>query len=285
MGETQVPIKPQRVVTLDTSYLANALALGVQPIGSTAWLRREHQSGFGPVKSYLLDHTQEISILGYGSNAEQVNLEKILILKPDLIMADQAHKAVYPQLSQIAPTVLYQDPYANDNVSEGWKNFLRVTAEVLGKTQSAEVLLDRYEQRTQVFKQKMGDHLSSIQVSVVNPMPEGIRLIYRDTFCGRVISDAGLSRPLEQDRDGYSSSPLSLELISQVDSDVIFLISFADRDNLKLIDWLKNHPLWSHLKAVKQSKVYWVDAEHWYGSDIIAANLILDDLFKYLVAE
>jgi len=283
MGKTQVPSHPQRLVTLDTSYLANALALGIQPIGSTAWLRKEHQNGLGPVEPYLTNPTQELTILGYGSNAEQVSLEKILLLKPDLIMSDQDHEAIYAQLSQIAPTVLYKDPYAGDNVSEGWKDFLRATAEVLGKTQAAETLLSKYHQRTQEFKQKMGDRASNIQVSVINPMPEGPRLIYRDTFCGKIIQDVGLARPPEQDKDGYASDPLSLEFIPQMSGDVIFVISFKDRESLELIEKLKNHPLWSQLEAVKQGEVYPVNAEHWYGSDIITANLILDDLFKYLL--
>jgi iron complex transport system substrate-binding protein len=285
MGETQVPNHLKRVVTLDTSYLANVLALGIQPIGSTVWLRQAQQTGLGPVEPYLKDSAQDITILGYGSNAEQVSLEKILTLKPDLILADQDHKAIYNQLSQIAPTVLYNDPYANDDVRDGWQSFLRSTADVLGKSQKAEVLLDEYEQRLQEFKQKMGSRLSNIQVSVINPMPDGPRLIYRDTFSGRVIQDAGLARPPEQDKDGYSSTPLSLELIPRIGGDVIFIVSFMDRESLDLIEELKNHPLWSQLAAVKQGKVYPVNAEYWYGSDIVTANLILDDLFKYLLGE
>lgn len=60
-------------------------------------------------------------------------------------------------------------------------------------------------------------------------------------------------------------------------------------ESLELANQLKNHPVWSQLEAVKQDKVYPVDAEHWYGSDIVTANLILDDLlddlFKYLLQE
>jgi iron complex transport system substrate-binding protein len=34
MGESCVPIHPQRVVVLDGTSLANAIALGIQPIGT-----------------------------------------------------------------------------------------------------------------------------------------------------------------------------------------------------------------------------------------------------------
>lgn len=61
------------------------------------------------------------------------------------------------------------------------------------------------------------------------------------------------------------------------------MVSFQDGESLELIEKLKNHPLWSELEAVKQGKVYPVNAEPWYGSDIITANPILDDLFNYLI--
>jgi iron complex transport system substrate-binding protein len=295
MGETQVPANPQRVVTLDTGHLANALALGIQPIGSTAWFRNEYQTGLKPVESYLRDRTQELVILGYGFGANDVSLEKLLLLKPDLIVAVSPHKAIYEQLSKIAPTVLYDYPKAGD-----WKDFLRASAEALGKTKEAEALLRNYHQRTQEFKQKMDadrvsvaaskeqanrlrDRTTNIQVSVIHPLKEGTRLMYRDFFGGSILQDVGLSRPPEQDKEGTNSLPVSLELIPKMGGDVIFSISFRDEDSLKLVEQLKKNPLWSQLEAVKQGNVYPVNAEHWYGGDIVTANLVLDDLFKYLI--
>ena len=280
MGETQVPANPQRVITLDTSHLATALVLGIQPIGSTAWEQVEHRSGFEPFEPYLSDRTQELTILGYGYTAREVNLEKVLLLKPDLILGNQDHEAIYTQLSEIAPTVLYN--YSDD--SDSWKGFFRFTAEVLGKPQEAEKLLNDYYQRTQELRQKMGSRASTIQVSVIHPTPYGIRLMYRDSFCSSVIQDVGLPRPPEQDKDGYSLQ-VSAESIPKMGGDVIFLISFMDDESLDLANQLKNQPLWSQLEAVKQGKVYPVDAQHWYGGDIVRANLVLDDLFKYLLEE
>ncbi|MEM6424919.1 MAG: ABC transporter substrate-binding protein, partial [Cyanobacteria bacterium P01_D01_bin.128] len=95
--------------------------------------------------------------------------------------------------------------------------------------------------------------------------------------------DVGLSRPPTQDKEG-TNLPISFELIPQMDGDVIFLISYED-DEADVINELKNHPLWSQLDAVKQGNVYPVNGMHWYGWDILKANLILDDLFKYLLEE
>jgi iron complex transport system substrate-binding protein len=144
--------------------------------------------------------------------------------------------------------------------------------------------LNDYHQRIQDFQQKMGNRLS-MQVSVIHPLREGTRIMYKEFFGGSIIQDAGLARPSEQDQDGYNSQPVSSEWIPQMDGDVIFSISFKDEESLDLVEQLQNHPLWSQLEAVKQGKVYSVNAEHWYGGDIVAANLVLDDLFQYLLAE
>jgi iron complex transport system substrate-binding protein len=280
MGETQVPVHPQRVVTLDTGHLADALALGVQPIGSTAWYRTAHQTGLDPVEPYLRQHSQELTILGYGFTANQVSLEKLLLLKPDLILAVSSQKSIYGQLSNIAPTVLYDYPKGNE-----WKDSLKQVAEVLGKTQAAESLLQNYQQRIQDFKQKMGDRSANPQVSVIHPLKEGTRLMYRDSFGGSILQDADVLRPPAQDKEGFNSIPVSFELIPQMDGDAILSIFFEDQDSLKLAEQLQKHPLWSQLGAVQQGRVYPVDAEHWYGGDIITANLVLDDLFKYLIRE
>jgi len=47
---------------------------------------------------------------------------------------------------------------------------------------------------------------------------------------------------------------------------------------------LKAQPLWSKLDVVQRDRVYEVP-EYWIGSSPISANLILDDLFKYLVKD
>jgi iron complex transport system substrate-binding protein len=276
MGETQVPASPQRVITLDTNLLATALVLGNQPVGTVAWLDIGGQTMLGPIKPYLDDHAQELTILGYS----EVNLEKVLLVKPDLIVGNHHYEAIYDQLSRIAPTILYE--YSGNSVR--WKDLTRFAAKVLGKSQEAEELLNDYYQRTQKLRQKMGDRASNIQVSVINPESNGVRLMYKGSLGGTVLEDVGLSRPPEQDRGGTNSF-VSFESISQMDGDVIFVVSFMDEDSLDLVNQLKKQPLWSQLEAIKQGKVYLVDAQHWYGSDIVRANLILDDLFKYLLDE
>lgn len=45
----------------------------------------------------------------------------------------------------------------------------------------------------------------------------------------------------------------------------------------------QNHPLWQTLNAVKTNQVYQVDSGYWSFGNLLAANAILDDLFRYLL--
>ena len=201
----------------------------------------------GNFRTYLPDQTTEIAKVGL---LEQPNIESILSLKPDLILGTYWGDAqgIYERLSPIAPTVL-----VGNGRDIAWKEWLKTYAEALGKT----------------------------QVSVVS-FWETVRLYMHKSFSGQILNDVGLPRPPAQDREKVNED-VSLELIPQMGGDAIFLV-LGDRTP-KLAQFT-SHPLWSQLQAVKQGKVYEVEADAWIaGYSPVAANRILDDLFKYLVGE
>ncbi|MEP0746902.1 MULTISPECIES: iron-siderophore ABC transporter substrate-binding protein [unclassified Coleofasciculus] len=264
MGETKVPVNPQRVIVLGN--LENVLALGIKPVGATTL-------GDGEFLSYLRNQTEGITKLGING---QPSLEKILFLKPDLILGWSWDEEIYEKLSQIAPTVFVEG-------SITWKEWLRTFAEALGKTPEAEKLLRNYNQRVETFKEQMGDRFSQIQVSVVNFWADQVRIYMKRSFSGLILNDIGMLRPSAQNKDKNSEN-LSLELIPKMEGDAIFLVLGEGKESK--LNQFTNHPLWFQLNAVKQGKVYQVNSDAWISSwGIIGANRVLDDLFKYLVTE
>jgi iron complex transport system substrate-binding protein len=272
MGKTSIPANPKRIVTLTTGGLAHALALGVIPIGAS-WGVDEGK--LEPYQPYL--HNQQLTYLGSMQNP---NLEKILLLKPDLIVGEPLHKRIYNHLSRIAPTVLNDMSY----VAWDWKKHLRFSGEVLDKTQEVEKLLSEYYQRILELRQKLGSRIPTTRVSIVYLDSTSISFLLKDSLAGMILQDIGILRPPAQDKRGaYGDLAFSFETIAQMDGDVIFLISPEDKDSLSVMTKLKDQPLWLQLKAVRQDKVYQVDAKYWLSWNVIGANLILDDLFKYLL--
>ncbi|NJM74023.1 MAG: hypothetical protein HC862_30180 [Scytonema sp. RU_4_4] len=97
MGETCIPLKPQRIVTLaPEKNLDPLVALGIKPIGFTSYfMKRDKRGGlFGA-------SWNSISGAQYVGTPYQPSLEKILMLKPDLILS-YSNSPDYRLLSAIA---------------------------------------------------------------------------------------------------------------------------------------------------------------------------------------
>jgi iron complex transport system substrate-binding protein len=277
-GISCVPEKFQRVVTLDGVALENALALGIKPVGSV----------ISDFSSYWQDYLTGVKNIGIG----EPNLESILTLKPDLILGLDYHKDIYYDIdSKIAPTVLLK--FEN---SGQWKEVFTKFSLILGKQAVGEAVIKNYYRRLEEFKQKMGNNLAKIKVSVVRVYPNNINIYLLDSFCGKVLQDAGLSRPESQNikeseaiKLFYNPVQVSIgnELIEKAEGDVIFIwtgqnTSQGNETAKKNLEQLLSNPIWKNLKAVKENHVYVVPS-YWIGSGMLAANAIVDDLFKYLI--
>jgi iron complex transport system substrate-binding protein len=268
----------QRLVTLDSASLENAIALGIKPAGAV----------ISDFSLYLQDRLTGIKNIG---KIGEPNLESILALKPDFILGFIYQQPLYSLYSKIAPTVLLEFSYSGQ-----WKEVFTNISLALGKKEVGQKVMEQYYQRLTEFKQKMGKDLSKLKVSVVRVYPDRINLYLLDSFCGIVLQDAGLSRPESQNITASEAKKLfgnqvqmsiGYELIEKADGDVIFIWT-AENDakgnqTAKYqLEQLKSSPLWKNLKAVKENKVYVVPS-YWIGSGLLAANAIIDDLFKYLV--
>ncbi|MGF1539910.1 MAG: iron-siderophore ABC transporter substrate-binding protein, partial [Pleurocapsa sp.] len=280
MGETCVPLDPQRIVVLDSVMLEAAIALDKKPVGSPL--------------SYVPSPISITDITDLG-DIEAINLERVLSLKPDLILGIADSASPYSQLSQIAPTVLINFDHSGE-----WKKHFAFVGEVLGKSEQVKQIMADYYQRTEEFKQKINagsndlerNSNNEILVSVVRIYPTEITVYTKVGFPGTILEDAGLSRPPSQDLDleqtevlNFSAIqyPISKEVIDKADGDAVFVVvGNWDLEIKDVLASLTTDPLWSTLDAVQQGKVYEV-GDYWVGNGPIAANAVLDDLFKYLI--
>jgi iron complex transport system substrate-binding protein len=272
-GKTCVPRNPQRVVTLDSMSLESAIALGIQPIAAVNVDLTSPQL-----------KQKASTILSVGSNGEP-NLEKILALKPDLILGADYLSSIYREASHIAPTVLTKFIHSGE-----WKDEFAFVAATLGRSQQAQKVMTDYYQRLKQFRAQVGDRLQT-KISIVYLYAEMITVYTTVGFNGSILKDAGLARPVSQNLDLEATqqkglSPIqykiSNELFDAADGDIIFVIVTPDDPKIgKTRDRLLSDPLWSKLKAVQQGKIYEV-LDYWIGSGPLAANAVIDDLFKYV---
>lgn len=270
LGQSCIPNNPQRVVTLHTSILAHALVLGIKPIGSTYIQELLSNSDTAP---YLKQYLNNVKVLG-GINP---NLEKLLQLKPDLIIGYDWGKFFYPLLTRIAPTIISQG-YVED-----WRENFRFVAEALGRQEEADLAWKRYEQRIERLKLALGNRYQNQKISILLGA-SGLFSPTQNSLADSILKSVGLQRPQAQNiKAPYNFIDISEEEVEKFDGDILLIGVMTNRDREKL-EALKRKPLWQKLRAVQQNRVYAVDYMTWYGSNLLAADAILDDLEKYLVS-
>ncbi|RUR86990.1 iron-siderophore ABC transporter substrate-binding protein [Chlorogloeopsis fritschii PCC 9212] len=270
-GETCIPLNPQRIVTLDFNSLAVSSALDIKPIAT--WIVTEVEDNF----RYFQGKMNGIYVLR--DSVGQINLEKLLSLKPDLILCISIpeFQRVYKQLSMIAPTVILPWRETRGN----WRQHLQDAGRVFDKTEMANQLMDEYDHRIQELKTLMGDRpppkISFIFVA------DGRIVITRGkkSFAGGILEELGFLNPLFTE-SGDDELPISEEILPTIDSDILFVAPLK-KDDQSVIQKLQQKPLWSKLKAVQNNQVYLVDFSVWRGLNIFAAHEILNDIEKYLI--
>jgi len=250
--------------------MVDAIALGVKPVGTILY--------FEETPPYLNGKLDGIERVGTGN---QPNLEKILTLKPDLIIAMSESGLPYTQLSQIAPTVV--DDWQG---YPSWKKHFNFVAEVLGKTEKAEQVWAHYEQRIRELRAALGNHYQDyqdIKVSFVHLCCGSIGLDVKNSFSGMILDDIGLSHPPAQNVvSDYGIVRVSEEFLVNIDGDIIFIATSEDGAE-EILEQIKRKPLWNNLKAVQRGQVYSVNYPTWRGGNPLAADAVIDDLYKYLV--
>ncbi|WP_432534901.1 ABC transporter substrate-binding protein [Kineococcus arenarius] len=259
MGSTEVPVDPQRVVTLDSPHLDAALSLGLTPVGSV-------QSAVAQgLPAYLGTRTEGIEVVG---TIEEPNLEAIAALDPDLILsATVRHEQLYDQLSRIAPTVF--------TASSGtdWREGFDLVAEALNRSEEGDTALAEHDERVEAVGRRIGAEGTS--ASIVRFLPEETRVYGPGTFSGSVLSEVGLDLP-DLDYDEYSMAYISPEQVQLVDADAIFSATYGDpsattRGAVSV--------LWQRLPAVQEGCQFDIEDDEWMiGIGLIGAGIILDDL-------
>ncbi|WP_407330749.1 ABC transporter substrate-binding protein [Enterovibrio sp. 27052020O] len=137
LGSTTIASPPKKVVALDWVLTETLLSLDVKP------------TAIADVKGYrdwVVEPALPTAIEDAGSRREP-NLEYLAQLKPDLILISANLAAVYPQLTQIAPTLafnVYTDHKAPLNALE---QLTRTLGAVFKKQAKAESVIARVNQQ------------------------------------------------------------------------------------------------------------------------------------------
>jgi len=293
-GETQVCTQPQKVVVLGPHMLDILLSLDVQPAGF-AEIEALQRSDYN-------NPAEQISYLGSRVTSQPVNvgtrgepsLELLVQLKPDLILGEFGpNRDEYGLLSQIAPTLLFRGSGKDD-----WQQSIQVIAKVLGRSEKAQEVIEEYNQRLATARTELAPILAAhpqVLLLATMGLKEQIWVSDHKDYSGGLLEELGfqlMSLPAKANE----STAVSLEVLPQLDSDLIFVRGWDSSPDNKTVNAADN-PLknlkqeWSSnaiaqtLNASKQDRVYFVNYYLWSVlRGPIAAELILNELRQFLLS-
>lgn len=263
-GDITIPADAKRIVV--DLYLGSFIALNVKPVG-TPELNLKNP--------YFTEALVGVENIG---EYESVSLEKILELKPDMIVT--GNEEAYEQFSKIAPTIVV--PFGElKNAHEEITYF----GKVLGKEAEAQAWLTEYDQRIAAAKEKVENMIpQEATISVMQDWGKSTG-IFGDNFGrgGQAVYQAlGRKPPVNKAEEIMKEQliELSEEVLPDYAGDYIILTS-----DTRTLAELKTDPIWKTLDAVKNDRVYiWKHERSWYF-DPIATLSQTEELAAWLVGE
>lgn len=254
-GPVEVPSNPQRIIALTNA--PNVLSLGGKIVGVDEWTNKN---------PLFTDKLKDATVVS------DENLEKIIELGPDLIIADATSKSL-DKLKKIAPTVAY---------TWGKRDYLAQQIEIgklLNKEKEARTWVDDFSQRAKAIgdeiKGKIGKNAT---VSVFETDSKSFYVFGKAWARGtEIIYQAmGLNMPekVKTDALGPGYYTLSPEVISDYAGDYIVLSRSATGDNSFM-----QTDTWKNIPAVKNNHVIEIDTEASTYSDPTTLEYLLK-IFK-----
>ncbi|EJL30747.1 ABC transporter substrate-binding protein [Brevibacillus sp. BC25] len=235
-GDTVIQEKPIKIATPYIAFVDYLAVLDEYPIAA---------QGVSTITSNFPSLSKRVADKNIIDLGMEVDLEKLLAVQPDVIIAADDMRDQYEKLSQIAPTVIL--PHAGD-----WRETLQQMAAIIGKEEKATNVLAEFDRKSAAYKEQLAFRS---QESVMFVMYRGKEqfITWNDGRFDPFYDGLGL-RGTEGDNE---NGQLSLESLAQLNPDHLFVINNWQapiQGGVK--EALKGSNVWNSLNAVKNNRVY-----------------------------
>ncbi|AWI43986.1 iron citrate ABC transporter substrate-binding protein [Staphylococcus nepalensis] len=273
-GTTHIDKKPQRVVSLEFSFVDALAALDIKPVGVADDSKKDRI--LKPIRDKIGDYKS------VGAR-KQPNLEEISNQKPDLIIADSnRHKGIQQDLEKIAPTIMLPsfDSDYKDNI-EAFKTI----SKAVGKEDKGKDRLKEHNELMDKYKKEITmDKSQPVLATVI--AKSGLLAHPENTYVGDLLKELGFNNALNKTETDnlskYLKGPyvqLNSEVLSDINPGRMFIMVDKGKNdpNLKKQE---EEPVWQSLDAVKNDNVSVVDRNTWARARGIISS---EEIAKQLV--
>lgn len=246
--------EPERIVSvMHVLYPDVLLSLGIVPVGIAS--ADTQFSTWEAYKSYI----EQYEFVDIGE-PRSPNIEKILSLQPDLILAAaNVHDPVYDQLSAIAPVVYFDQRKMQTDRTYA----VQEISKALGKESEGEALLAQIDEKITAGREELASFAAKGETVLFTTVyKNGTFGLYGQNIAPTNPENGlGLTVPSNYPED--TTKEMSMEGMSVLNPDHLFI--FLDKsehgqtvaeDELKE---LEKSAVWKNIPAVKNGNVYIVD--------------------------
>lgn len=238
-----IPQEPQRIISIAPSNTEILFALGLEDkiVGITNYCN-------------FPEETKNIEKIG---ETFPLNLEKIVSLKPDLILAYAGQLNEIPRLRELGLNTIVIEPLS---LKETLKS-IQMVATVGGIPEKGNILVENLSQRVDQIKTEVSNlEITKKPKVFIGGIYETIWTPGEGTLFNELISLAGGINIAA----GFSGwTKISPEFIVKEDPDIIIIPIGAMNpgDELKIKENIFLRPGWSNLSAVKNQKIFIVNED------------------------
>lgn len=268
LGESRVVKNPSRVVILDFGSLDtfDSLNLSDKVIGV-------------PLKNlppYLKQYDNKSNIGG----VQQVNLEAINALKPNLIIISGRQTRFYDKLNQIAPTI-----YLGINNSDflfSFENNVLSIAKLYNKESEAKEKISQIKEEISEIKSKISKDKKALIILTNSNKISAFGSSSRFGLIHDILDIEPVDKSLKVGTHGKS---INSEYILEKNPDFIFVI---DRNvivgNQEKAKDILNNALILKTKAAQNNKIIYLDPQYWYlsGGGLESLEAMIKEVAKAL---
>jgi len=232
--EVRINEVPQRIVSLAPSHteILFAIGLGDRIVGVTRYC------------NYPEEAKEKEKIGGFATP----DLEKIIALKPDLILAfGSLQKSMVSKLEERGQTVFWLYPHTVKDILESFERI----GEITGKVAAAKQLKKRIEERIRVVQENVKDIPEREKVTVFRVMGlDPLGTIGGDAFQTDVYRLAGGRNIFGNTKKDYFE--LDLQTLVTLEPDIIVICGEDEEEAKRRV---KDQKGWEGLTAVKTDRI------------------------------
>ncbi|MFP3917684.1 ABC transporter substrate-binding protein [Lysinibacillus telephonicus] len=262
----------QRIASLSIHLTNDLIALDIIPVGSVVG---------GSLGDFLPQSTPYLKdAVKYGP-AKEVDMEALLVSKPDVIVADEEFAtANLADYEDIAPVQLF-------DLDEGtWRDHLTLLGQNFNKEQKAEQFISDYEKKTEEIKAKLdeqfGENATAMAIRVTN---KELRVFSTARPMGPILFEDLDLEPANGIVELGTEEPyqvISKEVIGDFDADIIFVVVNNDEEAQKVYDQLTASSVWQSLEAVQKDQIFVVSDQPWLDYSALGNSMAIDELSNQL---